>query len=233
MQAKDVMTPLVVAAAPDMPASEIARLMSKHGISGLPVVDSSGTLLGIVSEGDLIGRMDVDRERRRDWWLTLFSETPLLSADSVLALAKLFAKLRIRDKRASEIMSAPVVTIGETTDVQEIADLLTAHRIKRVPVVRDGKVAGIVSRADLGPVGAMVIGVAAGVLCYAAVTWLKALCGYDDALDCFGVHASGGAAGAILTGVFAIKEYGGTPGYIEGNAYQVLNQLIGVVIVPT
>jgi ammonium transporter, Amt family len=79
----------------------------------------------------------------------------------------------------------------------------------------------------------MVIGVAAGVLCYAAVTWLKALCGYDDALDCFGVHAIGGATGAILTGVFAIKEYGGTPGLIEGNAHQVLNQLIGVVIVLT
>jgi CBS domain-containing protein len=149
MQAKDVMTPLVVTAAPDMPAREIARLKSKHGVSGLPVVDGFGAPIGMVSEGDLIGRIDIDREMRRDWWLTLFSEKPLLSADSVLALAKLFAKLRIRDKRASEIMSAPVVTVGETTDVQEIADLLTAHRIKRVPVVRDGKVAGIVSRADL------------------------------------------------------------------------------------
>jgi CBS domain-containing protein len=149
MQAKDVMTTLVVTAAPDMPAREIARLMSKHGVSGLPVVDASGAPIGMVSEGDLIGPIDIDREMRRDWWLTLFSETPLLSADSVLALAKLFAKLRIRDKRAGEIMSAPVVTVGETTDVQEIADLLTSHRIKRVPVVREGKVAGIVSRADL------------------------------------------------------------------------------------
>jgi Amt family ammonium transporter len=69
------------------------------------------------------------------------------------------------------------------------------------------------------------------VLCYAAVTWLKALLGYDDALDCFGVHAAGGATGAILTGVFAIKEYGGTAGLIEGNARQVVNQLIGVGIV--
>jgi Amt family ammonium transporter len=77
----------------------------------------------------------------------------------------------------------------------------------------------------------MAIGVAAGVACYAAVTWLKALLGYDDALDCFGVHAVGGATGAILTGVFAIKEYGGTAGLIEGNAHQVVNQLIGVGIV--
>ncbi len=75
------------------------------------------------------------------------------------------------------------------------------------------------------------IGAAAGVLCYLGATWLKGIFGYDDALDCFGVHAVGGAAGAILTGVFAINEYGGTPGLIEGNAGQVINQLIGVGIV--
>jgi CBS domain-containing protein len=149
MQAKHLMTPAVVTAAPDMPTREIARLLSKHGISGLPVVDASGAPIGMVSEGDLIGRTGVDRDSRRDWWLTLFSETPLLSADSVLALAKLFAKLRVRERRASEIMSTPLITVGETADMQEIAGLLTAHRIKRVPVVRDGKIVGIVSRADL------------------------------------------------------------------------------------
>ncbi|MCI0466365.1 MAG: CBS domain-containing protein [Beijerinckiaceae bacterium] len=149
MQAKDVMTPEVVTATPDMPTRDIARLLSKHGISGLPVADSSGAPIGMVSEGDLIGRSRFDRESRRDWWLTLFSETPLLSADSVLALAKLFGKLRVRERRASEIMSAPLIAVDETADVQEIAGLLTAHRIKRVPVVREGKIVGIVSRADL------------------------------------------------------------------------------------
>jgi Amt family ammonium transporter len=98
-----------------------------------------------------------------------------------------------------------------------------------------GAVAGLVAITPasgfVGPAGSMVIGVAAGVLCYVGVTWLKAVFDYDDALDCFGVHAVGGATGAILTGVFAIKEYGGTAGLIEGNAHQVLNQLIGVVIV--
>ena len=77
----------------------------------------------------------------------------------------------------------------------------------------------------------MVIGVAAGVVCYLGAVWLKSVFGYDDALDCFGVHGIGGAAGAILTGVFAISEYGGTPGLIEGNAGQVLNQIVGVAIV--
>jgi ammonium transporter, Amt family len=113
-----------------------------------------------------------------------------------------------------------------------------AHRRKPTVVgICSGAVAGLVAITPasgfVGPVGSMVIGVAAGVMCYAAVTWLKALLGYDDALDCFGVHAIGGATGAILTGVFAIKEYGGTPGLIEGNAHQVLNQLIGVCIVAT
>jgi Amt family ammonium transporter len=98
-----------------------------------------------------------------------------------------------------------------------------------------GAVAGLVAITPasgfVGPVGSMVIGVAAGVLCYIGVTGVKAMFGYDDALDAFGIHAVGGATGAILTGVFAISEYGGTSGLIEGNPQQVLNQLIGVVTV--
>ena len=95
-----------------------------------------------------------------------------------------------------------------------------------------GAVAGLVAITPasgfVGPAGAMAIGFAAGALCYVGVTRLKTVLGYDDALDCFGVHAIGGAAGAILTGVFAIKQYGGTSGLLEGNANQVINQLIGV-----
>jgi Amt family ammonium transporter len=79
--------------------------------------------------------------------------------------------------------------------------------------------------------GAFVIGVAAGIVCYWGVTGLKHFFGYDDALDAFGVHAVGGATGAILTGVFAVAAYGGTSGLIEGNPGQLLNQVIGVVCV--
>ena len=68
-------------------------------------------------------------------------------------------------------------------------------------------------------------------MCYWGAVWLKGKFGYDDSLDAFGVHAVGGITGALLTGVFAINEYGGTSGLIEGNAHQVLNQVIGVVIV--
>ncbi len=98
-----------------------------------------------------------------------------------------------------------------------------------------GAVAGLVAITPasgfVGPVGALVIGGAAGVICYWGATGLKHAFGYDDALDAFGVHAVGGITGALLTGVFAIQQYGGTPGLIEGNAMQVVNQAIGIVIV--
>jgi Amt family ammonium transporter len=98
-----------------------------------------------------------------------------------------------------------------------------------------GAVAGLVAITPasgfVGPGGALAIGAIAGAVCYWGATGLKHMFGYDDALDCFGVHGIGGAAGAILTGVFAISEYGGTSGLLEGNAVQVLNQAEGVGIV--
>jgi Amt family ammonium transporter len=74
----------------------------------------------------------------------------------------------------------------------------------------------------------MVIGVACGIGCYIGATGLKHMFGYDDALDAFGVHAVGGMIGAVLTGVFAVNQYGGHAGLIEGNPGQVVNQLIGI-----
>ncbi|HXQ53501.1 MAG TPA: ammonium transporter [Stellaceae bacterium] len=111
-----------------------------------------------------------------------------------------------------------------------------AHRGKPTVVgICSGAVAGLVAITPasgfVGPAGSLAIGLAAGVLCYLGATALKSAFGYDDALDCFGVHAVGGAAGAILTGVFAISEYGGTSGGIEGNWGQVINQCIGVGVV--
>jgi ammonium transporter, Amt family len=95
-----------------------------------------------------------------------------------------------------------------------------------------GAVAGLVAITPasgfVGPIGAFFIGLAAGIVCYWGCTGLKHTFGYDDALDTFGVHAVGGAAGALLTGVFAVSEFGGTAGLIEGNPGQVLNQAIGI-----
>jgi len=98
-----------------------------------------------------------------------------------------------------------------------------------------GAVAGLVAITPasgfVGPVGAFVIGVAAGAICYWGVTGLKHMFSYDDALDCFGVHAVGGIVGALLTGVFAVEQYGGTAGVLEGNPGQFVNQCIGVATV--
>jgi ammonium transporter, Amt family len=98
-----------------------------------------------------------------------------------------------------------------------------------------GAVAGLVAITPasgfVGPIGGACIGIAAGIVCYWGCTGLKHMFGYDDALDAFGVHAVGGIVGALLTGVFAIEQYGGTAGLIEGNAMQVVNQVEGIVIV--
>jgi Amt family ammonium transporter len=95
-----------------------------------------------------------------------------------------------------------------------------------------GAVAGLVAITPasgfVGPGGALAIGVAAGFVCYWGCTGLKHMFGYDDALDAFGVHGLGGAAGAILTGVFAVEQFGGTKGALEGNIMQVVNQFVGV-----
>jgi ammonium transporter, Amt family len=95
-----------------------------------------------------------------------------------------------------------------------------------------GAVAGLVAITPasgfVGPMGSFWIGIAAGIICYWGCTGLKHMFGYDDALDTFGVHGVGGAAGALLTGVFAVTEYGGNAGLLEGNPMQVVYQAIGV-----
>ena len=95
-----------------------------------------------------------------------------------------------------------------------------------------GAVAGLVAITPasgfVGPLGSLAIGVAAGVVCYWGCTGLKHLFGYDDALDAFGVHAVGGIVGALLTGVFAVEQYGGTAGVLEGNLPQLFNQAVGI-----
>ena len=100
--------------------------------------------------------------------------------------------------------------------------------------VISGAVGGLVAITPaagfVGPIGALLIGIAAGIACYWGATSLKRMVGYDDSLDAFGVHGIGGIVGALLTGVFAVEAIGGTPGLIEGNAGQVLTQAYGVIV---
>jgi CBS domain-containing protein len=142
MDAFDVMTTTVVTVSPETPMRRIAELLLEHSISAVPVVDEAGAVIGMVSEGDLLRFSAEDRGARRDWWLALLAQGESLSP-------QFLASLRAPNSTAREFMSAPVVTVSEHTDVTEIGKLLATHRIKRVPVIRDGRIAGIVSRADL------------------------------------------------------------------------------------
>lgn len=142
MKAHEIMNSGVVAVRPDTPISDVAKTLREHRISAVPVIDEGGSPLGMVSEGDLIGRDEVDRKARLDWWLTLLAEGEALNPEFM-------ASINSPERRARDVMTAPVITVGEDTEIDEVARLLIAHRIKRVPVLRDGRVVGIVSRADL------------------------------------------------------------------------------------
>lgn len=140
--ARDVMTSKVVAVHADTPVREIARVLLDNHISAVPVLDTGGAPIGMVSEGDLIERAEAERRERSDWWLAMLAEGESLSPEFL-------SNLRRPERTARELMSRPVVTVGEDTATAEIARLLQAYRIKRVPVVREGQVVGIVSRENL------------------------------------------------------------------------------------
>jgi CBS domain-containing protein len=142
MNAREVMTSPVISATASAPVRDIAQLLLKNHISAVPILDYTGAPIGMVSEGDLIGRDETEIDARREWWLAMLAEGESLNSDFL-------SELRRPERVASEIMSKPVVTVGEDTGAAEIARLLTIHRIKRVPVVRDGRVVGIVSRENL------------------------------------------------------------------------------------
>lgn len=140
MWARDVMTSSVIFATPEMSVQEAARLLVERAISAMPVTDADGKLLGIISEGDLVRRGEIGTGfGRRSWWLEFLASSRKLAGEYVKEHAQ----------TVNDLMTVDVVTVSEDTPLREVADLLERHRIKRVPVVREGKVVGLVSRADL------------------------------------------------------------------------------------
>ncbi len=138
MNAADIMTPDVITVGPDTPLDRLVALMLENRISGVPVMEGDA-VVGMVSEGDLMRRVELGSEPRRSHLLEVLSrETPLAAEYA-----------RSHGRKASEVMTTDVIAIEDTTPVAEIARLLEARRIKRVPVLRDGKLVGIVSRANL------------------------------------------------------------------------------------
>jgi CBS domain-containing protein len=139
MRAIDVMTREVITVTADASVAEVARVLADRAISAVPVVDEENRVIGMVSEGDLLHRIETGTERRRAWWLDMVASTNQLARDYITS----------HSGSVKDVMTREVIAVSETTPVADIAILLEANRIKRVPVVRDGKLSGIVSRANL------------------------------------------------------------------------------------
>jgi CBS domain-containing protein len=141
MRAKDIMVTEVITIGPQASVRDVAKLLLSNRISAVPVVDEHGELIGIISEGDLARRAELDTNPHRSWWLEMFSRK------SKEALAKEYMKSR--GSKVRDVMTKNVITAKPTASLRDIATLLEKHRIKRVPIVAKGRMIGIVSRANL------------------------------------------------------------------------------------
>jgi len=139
MQVKDIMTKSVVSIRENEPIVRAARVMLQNRTSGLPVLDAADELVGIVTEGDFLRRSELGTQRRRPRWLEFIVGPGRLAQEFVYATGK----------RVDEIMTPDPATVGEEASLEDVVDLMERRRIKRLPVVRDGKLVGIVSRANL------------------------------------------------------------------------------------
>jgi len=139
MKAHDVMTWGAITVEPEASVARAVRLMLQNKISGLPVVDSQGQLVGMVTEGDFLRRGELGTQRQRPRWLEFLLGPGPLAAEYV----------RSSGQKVGEIMTIEPKTVTPDTPLDEIVRLMERHRIKRLPVVQDGKLVGIVSRANL------------------------------------------------------------------------------------
>jgi CBS domain-containing protein len=139
MKAADVMVSNVISVGSQASVQEVADVLLRNRISGAPVIGPDGELIGIVSEGDLMRRPEAGTERRHSWWLGLLTSSQGLASDYI----------KSHSRKVVDVMTPRVITATPDTPLREIANLLEKHGIKRVPIVCDGKVVGIVSRANL------------------------------------------------------------------------------------
>jgi CBS domain-containing protein len=139
MKVSEVMTRRVISILPDAPISDAIKLMLKKHISGLPVIDEEGKLVGILTEGDLLRRPEIGTERRRSRWLdALFG--PGEAAE---------AYVHSHSRKVKDLITRDPLTVKESTALHEVVHLMERRNIKRLPVIRAGKVVGIISRANL------------------------------------------------------------------------------------
>ena len=139
MKAREIMTPNVITASPDTPVEQLASIMVEKRISALPIVTADKHLVGIITESDLLHRSETGTERKRKWWLEMFVDSDTRAREYVKSHAA----------KAVDIMSRVVISVPADAELGEVADLLDAHKIRRVPVVDGHDLVGIISRADL------------------------------------------------------------------------------------
>jgi CBS domain-containing protein len=139
MQANEIMTRDVISVRPHTSVREIAALMAEKRISGVPVLTDDGKIVGILSESDLLHRAEMGTERKRKWWFRHFGDPNALAQD--------YAKAH--GLKAHDVMSRYVVSVRDDAELRDVADILDQHRIKRVPVVQEGRLVGIITRGDL------------------------------------------------------------------------------------
>ena len=139
MRAADVMSRRCITIRPGSSVEAAARLMLRHHISGLPVVDAGGAVVGVVTEGDMLRRAEIGTERQRARWLEFLVSPGRQAQDYVQAHAR----------KIGEIMTREVVSIGPDDPLSEVVALMERYRVKRLPVIDRGKLVGVVSRADL------------------------------------------------------------------------------------
>jgi CBS-domain-containing membrane protein len=139
MKAMEVMTRDVVSIGPDASVLEAVRLMLQHRISGLPVVDAAGNLQGVVTEGDFLRRTETGTQRKHSRFVEFLLGPGRLAVDYAHASGR----------KVSEVMTPDVHTVTEDAPLEQVVHLMERHRVKRLPVVRGGKVIGIVTRANL------------------------------------------------------------------------------------
>jgi len=142
MKAQDIMQREVITVKGDTSVEEIALILTKNRISGLPVVDDNGKLTGIVTEGDLLRK---ELSPRLPDFINILGA--IIYYNGVKRYNEDFKKLAA--KKASEMMTTNVIAVAKEAEIQEVAKLMVKHNIKRIPVVEDGKVIGIISRSDI------------------------------------------------------------------------------------
>jgi CBS domain-containing protein len=139
MKAKDVMQREVITVTPETRVEDALHLMARHRISGLPVVDGTGVAVGILSEGDLLRRVELGTETRLSAWRAWIAGPGREAGDYA----------RSHARRVGEVMTAPIISVTPDTDLTDVVALMESRRIKRIPVLENGRIAGLVTRADL------------------------------------------------------------------------------------